>query len=361
MKGSPAMKIKIRPSKRPLSLLCASSVLDPQFPISSDNIYTRKGKGVHDSIVLVLRDGMAPDDAVEKVATRYGINTEEVAELLHNARRALANIEDHLPEGTVFYERSLSRGTPDWMLVSEDLIVIIDWKSGMLETDAKEQLTDYADQARAEFGNKPVKAIAINLAVGSSYTHDIGQDEIDAMWQRDTQVQRNAGKEYAPGSHCGYCPMRYECEARTQYALACMYALTDATIDDLSYEHLSALYPQVLLLEKVLDDYRSALRAAVIDAQPLPLPDGRELVMIDKKKMHIDPRHAWPVLAQRFSEEQMRAFVAIKKTAVVKAVKSNAPRGKGAAAEREFVNQLDKAGAVSYVLQRSISARKPKG
>jgi hypothetical protein len=185
------------------------------------------------------------------------------------------------------------------------------------------------------------------------------------------------GKEYNPGSHCGFCPRRDECGAR-QKRMRGVYELLVGTDDELrvlkqerddllagileilndykldsaidanpksvaeslrklvsearvvhapregiltSEKDLARAYPLKRQLESCIKAYDTALGAWLDEHGSLPLGDGTEVYIREETRREVDVQTAWPVLAEALTVEQLAMCVNLGVTAISEAVK----------------------------------------
>lgn len=369
--------MKIRPSSRPLAILCPTSVLPAEHPIRDEGLPLRRGSAVHRLLHMYLVDEDTSLQVVQEVASRYRVDWKDLDELFEKGKQAIDTLGEHLPDSKRLCEYELPewngvKGTVDLLCMDDDLIVVVDWKSGRSDGDHYEQLIDYAWRVRALEGNeeRAIKAIAVNLELSTWTVYEFDEAAFRGFLDRDSSIRERAGKEYNPGAHCGYCPRRLDCGAYSDLQRSSIYALTEVpSFDAVSVEKLAESYPKVQMLSKLLDSYKEALRANLMHSDgPLPVGGGKEVLLKEYKKEEIDPKRAWAVLQKsEFSDDDIASVLRISKTAVqdIVGAKYEVALSQGNAKPRmktrmkeEIMHELRKAGAVTQTSSLRLQQRK---
>lgn len=132
-------------------------------------------------------------------------------------------------------------GTCDALIVSDDVLHIIDLKSGYVKVDAEEndQLRIYALASLTMFDFlfdiNTVRMSIFQPKLGNCSTWEIPVTEL-TDWANDTlipaaQLAWNGGGEYKAGSHCQFCKAKAECRERAEANLAlAVYDFTDPAL-----------------------------------------------------------------------------------------------------------------------------------
>lgn len=127
-----------------------------------------------------------------------------------------------------------------------------------------------------------------------------------------------------------------------------MQGVAELPLAHMPPEEVMHLYQQAKLVEKLSSAALSAIRAHVETNGPV-VADGKRIDVNVIETVEVDPLTAWPVLESAgFTPEDLAASIRIGVTAMKKQAASRAVRGKGAAAVRQLMQDLDVAGALRH-------------
>lgn len=302
------------------------------------------------------------------LATEHGCDADELRMLCAMGLKALAALRSHfdsadteLPE--VRLEADLGRwltivGTGDLVARAGRVGIVLDWKTGRLDSEYTHQTRGYAYSALELLGD--LDEVVVITAWVRQGQWDV--ERLSAAQIRDWAAElerriRNGTGTFNPGAHCQYCPRRAECPGRL--------ALVRSSIADLTVEGVPAIawtaetraelgprigemYGRAKLIEGACEDFRRTLRADVEEHGPLPIGGGRQLSLVPVNRRELDAGKARPVLARFLSDEEIDRATSISAGGADSAVAAKAGKGGGAAAKRELAKALEEAGAVSF-------------
>lgn len=352
--------MKHRCSGLPRFIECPSSEMERKHRIDGSSEPSREGNAVHEVLALATR---GKEFDVEEIAEKHKVNSTTIRVLTAYGMQAWQEIQEMIP-GPARTEVKLTGdvcvGTADLLYADGEQIIIVDWKSGWLRTNALYQLTGYAHGAVCQYGmpkSGEITMIVPWLRFQEMETKTITKTHIDNFVELVRRQEKYIGKVWNPGEACTYCPVGHECEARRDYVLSAagsMVKFNETTA--LTPQLLAELYPKAKLLTSALKVYDTALRAAVSELGELPLEGGKVLRFSESKQDRIDAKAAWPVLKSLgLSQDEIGDTVTMSKTKALDLVGSKVEKGKGKA-KTEALKQLKEAGAVNQKTVRTLRA-----
>ena len=339
--------MKLRCSKLPLFFECPSSASEWERPIESSSDAAELGTVVLVALAAMVR-GEEPELSV--VARPSGVDVGEVERLFAYGKKAWKEIGPsvHDPMAEVPYDCAALSGTCDVESGSGNK-VIVDWKSGQVYRNHREQMRGYATLARGgnDHDKGVIKAVIVWLQHGFYEVYDFTEDDTDALLLVDLpRLTSNIGKKYSPGADCAFCRGRAECAAKADYERMAANAIAVIEPGALTRDKLAALYPQAKLLEKAVEVYTEMLRAALSDG-PLLIPDGRQLELKQIAKQEILAREAWPILSAALTQDELAGCTSITKGRLMDAIGAKAAKGMKARDCGSMLARLKESGAIS--------------
>jgi len=325
----------MRVSALPMFWACPSSALDCEHPYSPESDAAALGTAVHKALQMMINEA-SPDPSLSVIAVEHDVDLEELSRLYDIGRDAWTNLRLHAGlDAEVHSELRLEgeafSGTADIVLVGQDEIVVIDWKSGRLRGDAETQVMGYLDLARKRFGPRPsYRGIVMWLQFGDIEAHDYEDENLDAFEETYARKLENIGKAYAPGVACRYCRRQLECSARREFMQATALAIAEPTCKKLfTPDLLAALYDRAKMLEKCLDQFKDAVSLHVQENGGLDLPNGKRIVERHYQREQYDPRTTWQVLTQQhgFTQEDMAQVLSVGTTAIKRIIGAKTDKG----------------------------------
>jgi hypothetical protein len=128
------------------------------------------------------------------------------------------------------------------------------------------------------------------------------------------------------GDHCRYCPGKPRCPAKTALIQALPVAVSAKPSAEMTLEQAGKAWDFIQRARKVLDDMEEKIGELAED-QPIPLPDGRVLKVVEKSRESIDATVAWGVIARDYSTDLATKAVEQKatKASIKRALGKDAP------------------------------------
>jgi hypothetical protein len=159
--------------------------------------------------------------------------------------------------------------------------------------------------------------------------------------------------EYRAGSHCRWCPHRADCTVRDAWMRSAVTAMV--AIDHgraITRETLGRAYLKFQEVQKACGQFERVVKSALEDG-PIPLPDGRQVAMVESEREKIDATAALKALDDRVDDAGRALLLGdISKKALDNWAKGNSVKGKKAALLREVNKELKAAGAIRSVTHR---------
>ena len=396
------MKTIIRASSLPRVMACPASMRAPEIDIHASGPEAALGTAVHEVLADLVKERLEALPDLSPYAKKHGVDEDELRFLAWRGQCLWREFGPRIDPESVLTEQKLSAidtaknedGDGDEIELVGHLdvcgllagaepptLVIIDWKSGYVDRDYRDQLMGYALLARvpymlsAKFTN--VKIVTAWLRTGAWDVIDLTPADIGNFSNRLRDAV-NSTSRYAPDdAHCVFCPRLAECPARealVRCAADSLYPIAagdDAGILSVR-DKLAELYDRVKLLERGLDQYRDALRLSIRADGPLQLPDGRWLTVHERSRETIlfDFRAASalaPYLDHNANDISgiITALgpgaITAKKTSLLDAVAARAGRGQKKAAKESAMRDLAAAGCVGTKTYDTLAVVKDAG
>lgn len=332
-------------------MTCASSLAETDTPYAPTSDAAEQGTANHLALSFVPR---GEDPPLEEIAERHGLDADDLARMVSYGRQAWREIAASFPDAAteVPLTSDVCQGTSD--VVSVEGGAIADWKSGWGDAEHPWQLTGYAYAFRAQHGMPArghILGVEIWLRHRSMRVHKLTDVSLDAFAERLKRQAAHVGREYGPGRHCEFCKHVNACKARAEYLRGTCEALAPIGDTGLTREKLGELYDKAKAVRSALAQFDKLLDAE-LDHGPIPLGGGRTLQRVAYEVDEIDPLKAWPIVfggPHPLTPEEATEVIAIGKTALIAAVKAQAPKGKGASYERDVLQALRDAGAINKI------------
>jgi hypothetical protein len=105
------------------------------------------------------------------------------------------------------------------------------------------------------------------------------------------------------------------------------------------------LYHRVKVVAKACEDFQDWVRMQIATQGP-QAGDETTLVLSPRQKKVIKPLQAWPILADKLTQEELAASMRISKTAVEEAVANKAAKGMKGKDKKAIIDALEAAGAI---------------
>ena len=369
----------IRCSALPLAWQCAESQNQPEGEtlLNESSEPAEAGTAFHRWIAAHI-GGTDLDTA--KLAAEHGCDPDELSMLCHMGRKALTELRKHLDaaDAPMMVEVPLETAADEFRLVGTgDLLgrsgrtaLILDWKTGRVDSDHTHQTRGYALCAMDMLGEVD-EAVVITVWVrhGVWDIEKISRAQLLSWASEFGRRLRNGRGNFNPGGHCQYCPRRLACPARS--------ALVKATMAELSVEGapvipwtnetrqtlgptIGATLRRVRMIEGVCEAFRAALGMDIGLYGPMDVGEGRQLALMPVNRRKLDAHKARPVLGvfDALSDTDIDAATTISLSQLEDAAAKNAGKGKGAQAKRDLTAALEAAGAISVNTTHQLREQK---
>jgi len=351
------MLTKIRGSRADCAMECAGSLLEIATPYNENTDEARAGTAKHEALACIVRGEEPP---IDQIAERHQVDADEISRAVVYGKQAWRELGKWFPspKAEVRIEGLVTVGTADVLSVIPDnqshttgskSIAILDWKTGWGHAEHDHQLMAYADAARSEFGmptSGVITAIEVHLQHRETNTRNLTEAELDGFRERAKRQIAKAGKQYAAGGHCNFCPRRNACVARDEYLRASVVALVPAGGEPqaLTREVLGSLYDRAKMLKRAIASYESMLDDA-LEQGPVPIGGGKMLALVAKSQDQILADKALPLL----TSSDLTAALSVSKAGIERVVKERVAKGGAAAEMRRVLGALREAGAIEQV------------
>jgi len=353
-------KLNVRCSALPRIWACPASA-EPANVVSESE-KAKLGSLVHDCIAkqpgpMAVREMAAnahcdPDDA----ALLYHAGLEADEEFI--GRSGLAHVRRETPLEFDGGALALS-GSPDvWGVLPNGQAQVCDYKTGRVDRNYDQQLRGYAFLILAATPDvDEVVCRAVWLRTRNVDTMVVTRVDAGNWWVE--LVKRLEGDGYTDDiSVCGFCPHRAEC---WQYAKLLNASLAPIMRDGqnlpTSAAGLAALYPAAQELERHLDAYKAAMRAALAQSGPVAMPDGRVMGLETRRRAAINAAKAAGVI-KAFYDGDMLDVMEVRKSVLEDAVREKAPKGMKKKAVDDCMNALEQAGALTWTETEALAIRR---
>ena len=359
--------LTLRCSKLDLAWDCVSSVVAPTGDIvRSSNVPADLGSAAHAWAEHMQKpDEEQPDPS--DLAARYRCGEDELRMLISmmnrmwmqegsTLRKFFAGCEverewEHVePFPYHGFTHLRIRGKSDMHKITGDLACSNDWKTGHIEAACEHQQRGYAFLMAMAYPELQRFWSAISFVrSGDIYAGEKVYTRDDLLRWKDELVWRlrNSIGTYTTGSHCRHCPRTLECGARDSWmrqAVRDFSSTTEITIDGMP-EMVGPQIGEMMRTAKAVEDQCARLKdfakayAGRHDGA-FPVADGRERRLTTEKRLTIDPRRAWPILAAQLPADALAETMTIGKTKLDKAMRAHGVD------PRQVMDQLKEAGAV---------------
>lgn len=252
-------KTKIRPSSIDRILRCSASITSPEITINDDG-YSSQGTENHSAIEAIIKgtfdeNNFSTDAQISAFVVRKFLNKFPTAELVATELKLEMDLN-----GIVF------KGTADAVFIIDGCPVVIDWKTGYLVKDAKNQTSSYIlllSQLDEFKKFDKFKGVTFNTKSQEYFVHEMNRADI-AEFRGEILEKLNSHKVYnVQIDTCEYCPRLLECPA---YRLSTQVAIENFNNTNLLDEIESGVknvldsYEQYRMLEKAMKRFEVLLK-----------------------------------------------------------------------------------------------------
>lgn len=247
-----------------------------------------------------------------EVALAYDVETDTGVELGENLGREYGELPD-----------STMPGATDFFAIDGEAGYVVDVKTGqdVSPPEVNGQLLSLAVAAARAFG---LSFVHVALAYHSGQTGewrflhvfytsidiDNAADKMRAAYVRRLQARAAVAgatvPEVHPGDHCRWCPAALSCPDKVALVRNLpteLMALDKANNSGLlTYEQLGAAWPEVQRWKQAIERIEDGIKEVARD-NPLPLPNGKRLVMVEQAREYIAADAASAVLAEHYGAD----------------------------------------------------------
>jgi len=369
-----APEISLRASRMPLAFTCPGSTIPPAIPISESSEEAALGIATHEALRSLAERGDVVWHDIPRIATAHGAKADDVLMLCRMARNLWPSLaesfRDCLTEVPLKAELGggiTLTGHADLLSIRDNVARAADWKTGRADSDYSAQMRAYGALVMLEnpdLAEVTITIIWIRAGEIENYTmHRLHVVE----WLRELQARvLQWDGVYHPGKHCGYCPRSHECAAHNALVRRDVAAMTDVELGERIESTLATMRPDAIvdLLRKAdsVSDVATRVRAAIkahVVARGDIIADGTRLTIETQQRREVVADRAWPLLEDAgFESKDFAAAVDFRIGALEKVVATKAGRGKGAAAVRALMAQMEAAGALQLKEQPILKAKR---
>lgn len=356
----------LRCSALPRAFRCAASLHDGELRIDAAGDEAALGTATHELLAQAVRGDVASAAALDAdlAAVRHGVDRDELGRLTYFGVQAWHQLRESYPEPiveellTAEFRSVTLTGHIDVLSVRSDArkAALLDWKTGYKDADYLAQLTGYA--VLVALNHPTVEAVTATIAwlrPGEIETYAFTRREL-FEWQDRLLAEVVAwdGATYRPGGHCAGCRRAHDCPARTAMVRAAVADLTggemaqrlSSGLSDLPGPAAADIYARVQLIERACEAFRDALRERVAVSGPIDTGRGSHLALVETQRSRIDALKGWHVIDERLNDGELADCITVHKSKLEDAVARKAGRGRGAAAKRQLIAELEAAGAL---------------
>lgn len=352
----------VRCSSLPLLMRCRAAGETPDLVIRETNAAADLGTEAHRHLAGLLNDGGVDFDKCSSVEVR-GL----VASGLRFWRELGLEMQPVMSEVTMSATvRGVTvTGTADVVIVGPRMATVLDWKSGRLDTEYREQLRGYSCLVMLDAPNvEHVDSMAAWLRDQDIERHSFDRDDLLA-WEGDIErLGEPWDGRYTTGSHCAHCPRAHECPAVNALVRRDATALLGLDLDSLEGglaamppERILDLVRQAKMVGAVADRIRDAVRDHVARSGDVVSADGRLTLAAERRRV-VDTAAAWPTLEAMLTDDELPGCVKVSLSRVEEAIAKSAGKGNGARAKRDLAARLEAANAITTTeIQKLVERR----
>jgi len=266
---------------------------------------------------------------------------------------------------------------PDIAGMSNDgkTLIVVDWKSGYLESDYTNQFKAYAyacyQKFKVDYKIEKIMLIAVWLR---SRTFDVKEYtvkeiEVDFIQELIKALESNV---YSPSpDNCLYCPI-YDCKAKAALTRSSITSLVEMDDEDDSEAltlSMALAYPKIQFIEKAAKHARDVIKQSIEDTGcRIKIEDGKYLGLRDSKISTIHLIEAMPIIAAYIMGEPLPNYEAlimkiapalsIKKGQLLDLIALTADKGEIGKNKKDFLEALENAGAMTTTVRKSLAIYK---
>jgi hypothetical protein len=324
-------------------LACPGSLVESDAPYDPQEEWQEDGQDLHEQTGEAIKaDATDHEDPLVAKALR----------VWHETRRGGQPIVEQA------IESDRLTGHPDVYTLADALdvdAVIDDWKFGHIHREHRAQMLGYAEIIFSE--HEHVDLIETNVyypRLNICDTELVSRDDVAEMITKLDLAEADAGKRFAPGAECRYCPRRLDCPALGAQRRGAAQAIAEVKPSEISPATLLQLWPQAKMLEQALDSYKKAVKAAL---QRGEISDGDHFLRLRHRNDEtIVPSRAKGIIVREYGQAIWDEASKVAKGKLETAVGNlGAKRGqKKAEAKRQMMASLRAGNAVTTTQKEFI-------
>lgn len=367
--------MKVRGSSADRALACNGSLVATTHPYNPNSEEGNLGSAKHAALAYLVHGNEPP---VAEVAARFDVDVSEIERAVAFGRQAWAEIREYFPGAAteVALENDLLTGHLDvfsaLFMGHDDIdgglgglpetMAVLDWKTGWSGDEHRWQLKSYADLARSRFGMPKsgyITVVEVHLPLREMSVENLTAEALDGFRAKLKEQVEHAGRQYAPGSHCKFCPRQHECLAREDYLRSTTMALEPMGAREIvrpSREMIARLWDRSRLLKRYLARYEAIVDEMLVDG-PLDLGDGRQLALVTEEQDRLDAVKLESLLrAAHWTDDELSQVLTASKAGLERVVKSKVPprkNGGACGAMRNILGALREDGGITRVEKTS--------
>ena len=299
-----------------------------------------QGKAVHGGAAAIIR-GQEPRPGTPYIGTLKAAWA-ELSPALPGAIAEKSYRFDVPTEGIAV------EGKMDALSLGDDETVILDWFAGQQAPDKEAQGKGYGWLVcHATERQQPVRFIEVNVPDASQRSWVWTRAELDE-WAADFFYNLRRPLAFTTGSHCRWCPKFAVCPAHSQLMRKVAEDLSIVgKIENLPREAKGNIWPALQIVARLVEAAMESIKADVTQNGPIPLDEKYELRASRVETAQIEPLAAWPVLSERFSDEELASAMKLSKGQLETLAAAKAVRRQKKAAKEELMEALRQSGAVT--------------
>jgi hypothetical protein len=332
--------------------------------------------------------GMAADEALgehvaggspnlDAIADVYGVDRDMLGMAFSGGKTVWGKVRGWF-EGYLHVQRRLDGlttcGTADVVAIDQEGdpikgygaafdAAILDWKLGMSDDQHVNQGKAYVLALWDEYDVFPTSGyilfVEAHLMPAVFFVHKFTQAQLEEFRSQLERQHRQAGKQFAPGDWCKYCPISHDCEERDKYLRSACTALGGVAEKGIAPRELvGQLWYRSRDVGRAWEAYNKAV-GLLLATGPIPLPGGGvldyemgETDVIDAETLH--------VVLDRIALDPWAAMVTSKE-AIKRVLKAHAAAEKKAGRKfnqarvlREIMADLDAEEGVSKKTTKTV-------
>lgn len=364
-------EVRIRCSALPRVLACPASKEAPELLIDRSTPEALTGQCVHRVMADIVKSPqtLAGVPELEPYLKEFpGVDPEDVKRICWNGFRLWQKFAElvFVDDVECPLRGSTLEGHADVLgHTVGDQVVVMDWKTGRVERDYEPQVKGYLALACEYRFKTPAgaKAVVVWLRQRDRYdVYDYDLETLDAF--RRSVLDALDAEHYNPGEHCEFCPLQFECTARTAMVRQSI-AMFEEGSAIATPEALARAYPAYQIAHKALEGYHSLLKQTLKEHPGgLVLDDGRTLSLQPQTQAKVRFGAELVVqvanllgLSERYALEALESCTTVSKGSLEQMVKTNSPPRAGGKNLLALYAGLTTAGMIEEKVVEKISLK----